>query len=809
MSNLKSAIRSLAQSPGFTFISILTLAMGMGATVSMFSLMNALLLRPLSFSNSENLFRVHRTTQHTDRGDFSPADFIDLRNTKTDVAQFAAFAFSSVSLSENGRPAEWFNSLRVSQGFFETLGASLQIGRSFRPEENIRGNHHVIVLNHQLWQDQFGADPNVIGRVVRLNSEPYEIVGVVSKAASDRRLFGNSKLFVPLAFSETEENSRNATWLNLIARRGENVSTTALKSFLTTFAAGLASEHPAENKNTSWRAIGLLQSTMNPTGRALVTMLVGLSGVVLLIACSNLANLLLARAMGRTREFAVRAALGASRRQIISPIGWESLALVGAGAAGALFCASWVSDWLTARLTAAGENTVVQLDWRVVAFTLIASLITSLAFGLAPALFAMRVKVNEALKLNSRGASAGKGHQRFRGALIIAQFAMAMTLLAGAGLFLRGANAALNAHNGWSSDQVLQGTIHPPKNFRGGNDLNIFFMELIQRLQSIPGVEQASISYGLPYKGLNNLRQYTTENPDQFRRGDEPRVLVNGISAGYFSVTGTRLLNGRAFTEADVKNVPNVAIISESMARRLFGNENPIGRRIVQAGSDDAKLEVVGVVSDVRSVDVAQNPINNQLYHPITQDHWYYGEGRLVPIYLAIRTAGASPESLAKAFREAVAAVDPDLAVRELMTANTMIERFASQIHVIKNILASFAASGLFLAALGIYGVLSRTVAQRTPEIGIRMALGARVSDTIRLILSSGLKLTVTGAVLGLIGAFVVSQLLAKALPSMQTNAGLILPLAGLGLFAVGLIACYLPARRAARINPLVALRAE
>lgn len=808
MNNLKFALRSLLKTPGVSFIAVVTLAVGIGACTAMFSLMNSMLLRPLAFKEPERLFKLERAWDRSHSPSFAPADFVDLRGSVADKGTAAAYAFAAVSLAESGRPPEWQNSIRVSEGFFECLGLVPQLGRVFTAEDNVPGNHRVIVINHALWQEQFGGAPDVIGKLVRLDGEQYEIVGALSASAKERRLFGNARLFKPMALTEAEKNNREMQWLNIIFRRAANISEKQARAFIALVGARIVADHPAQNKNVRWQAKEFLASATKSTERALLTMLVGLSSFVLLIACSNLANLLLARAMGRTREFAVRAALGASRVQLMLPLSFETMFLAFAGGMTALLVSTWTCDWLSAEILKTGDVGIeLFLDWRVLGFAALISISTVALFGVAPALFATRVSLEEVLKSQSR-ATASRGHHRLRAILIVGQFSLAMTLLAGAGYFLRGAQKALNENNGWSSEQVVQGMINFPKGYRKDSELNVFFTQMIERLENVPGADAASISYGLPYRGLNNQRQYVAQGQENAPANQAPRAMANGVSPRYFEVTGTRLLFGRAFNSKDTKEGLPVAIISESMARALFKNENPIGHQIAVEGVQPPEWrEIVGVVNDVLPADVAQEPIRNQVYEPITYDHWYFAEGKLVPIYLGVRSSRVPSEKMIQSIREAVAAVDPDLPIRELMTANAMIARFTGQIAIIRKLLTAFAFIGLGLAALGIYGALARTVAQRTSEIGIRMALGAQVKDAIALILKLGFRLAMSGAVIGLFGAFALSKLIQSALPGMASNNFVILPLATTGLIFVALLASYLPARRAAAIEPAVALR--
>lgn len=807
MNQFRLALRALLKTPGVTSIAILTLSVGIGASVAMFTLMNTLLLRPLAFQEPAKLDRVFRYGHDFKEGLLSPADFLDLQRNEKGLAHFAAYAFSGASLAAPGGAPQFQNSLRVSPGFFDTLKITPQLGRTFLAEEDVAGRNRVIVLTHGLWVDQFNADKGIIGQQVRLDGAPAEVVGVLAESAFERRVFGNARFFRPLALTDAERADRKIAWLNVFGRREANVSSGAMRAFVDSMGKRFAEEHPAENKNTGLRSVNLRESTMKPTGRILVTMLVCLSGLVLLIACSNLANLLLARAMGRAREFAVRAALGASRARLLGPVLAESTLLALAGGAGALLVSIWTGDWLNGRILEAGDGFTLALDWRVLAYALVLSIATILFFGTGPALFAARVSVGEALKSNSQNVTISRGHHRLRSILVISQFAFAMTLVAGAGFFLRGAYKALNEFNGWTSDHVLQGSLHLPKDYKKDAELDIFLQRILENLQNIPGVESASLSYALPYRGLNNQRSYRVDGKDSKAEG--ARAMVNGITPRYFETTGTRLLAGRAFNQND--GAPqNAAIISESMARALFHNENPIGRRIAVTGDDAPNWdEIVGVVADVEPADVAQQPISFQVYEPLKQDHWYYAEGKLVPVYLAVRSSRLAPESLSASVRNAVAAVDPDLPIRELFSADTMIARFASQMVIIRELLTAFALVGAFLAALGIYGTLSRIVAQRTVEIGIRMALGARAADTIAMILGTGLRMVAFGAIFGFLGSFAVGKFISSALPGLQGNSFATFA-AGISVMAIiALIACFFPARRATKINPLVALRAE
>jgi predicted permease len=563
--------------------------------------------------------------------------------------------------------------------------------------------------------------------------------------------------------------------------------------------ARMAADFPAANARTGWRSEGLPKSNTGPTGRALVAMLLGLSGFVLLIACSNLANLLLARAIDRAREFAVRTALGASRLQLIRTVAVESLLLAAAGGAGAVLVATWTSNWLQSVIVDGG-GPAIPMDWRVLSFAAAVSLLTVLFCGIAPASFTGRISTNDTLKSGGRSATAARAHIRVRNVFIAGQFALAMILLAGAAFFVRGTMQMLSQHYGWNAERVVQAEfVLPTGRYPADEDIVAFQPRVIERLARIPGVESVSVSYGLPFMGLRGTGHYVGD----VEGTPGLTAKINGVSPRYFDVTGTRLAAGRVFNEHDTAASTRVAIISESMARQLFPGGNPLGRRVASAGSETrAWMEVVGVVADVRSIDVAQEPAPFQLYRPTTQDPhrgWT----------LAVRIAAGSPGAMVPSIRSAIAELDSDLSMRRVMTATNRMQEVTTSMSLVSKLLMAFAVLGLLLAALGIYGAMTRMVAQRSDEIGLRMALGAQVRNVLGLVLGSGVRIVAIGVGIGLVGAVALSRLLGSMLPGMETNGLLVGSAATAILTAIALLACYLPARRATHVDPIMALRSE
>jgi len=802
MNDLRFALRQLIKTPGFAVVAIFTLALGIGGTTAMFSFANTLLLRPLPYPQPELMAQVFRMTRESPRGSFAPADYLALRRAETRYGVLAGYRSSHRALPETEQPAEW---LDASASLFAVLGIGPELGRVFTATEEIPGNDRVVVISHDLWQDRFGGDPAVVGRKIRSGQENYEIIGVLPSAATDHRLFGQAGLFSTLSFAGNTRLDRTSRSIQVLGRRQAATTEAQAAAVIGTLGSQLAADFPAENADSALRLEAVQASTTGPTGRAIVAMLLGLSTCVLLIACSNLANFQLARTIERTRDFAVRSALGASRRQMLWPLFFEALFLSTAGGAGALLVAVWTTDWLRAALAhGIGSSIDFPLDWRVVSFAVGASALTLMAVCFAPALFIFRLDHNERLKSGARGATTGRVQQRFRHALIASQFAFALTLAAGAGLFARGITKHFSADQGWDASRGVQAELRvPAAGYDADTKAAEFQRALVERLRSVPGVASASFSHALPFLGFRELDHFVAEGATAQAWSDSMGAMINGVSPDYFSVTRSRLIAGRTFRDTDNASAPKVAIISESLARALFPADNALGRRVAVADAKDREwLEIVGVAADVSSADVAQRLIPTQLYQPSAQKFQRDG-------FLAVRFFATTSSADIEAIRAAVSALDASIPLRNLLPAERAMERVTSQMKICRQLLTAFAALGVLLAVIGIYGMIARLVVQRTGEIGIRMALGAQVVDVMRLVLQSGIRIAAFGVCIGLGGAFGLSLLLSKVLPTMQTNGGAIIAIAGLALLAVALAACWLPARRATMVDPMVALRAE
>ena len=805
LSSLLFASRSLLRSPGFTLLAVITLGLGIGANTAMFSIVNTVLLKPLPYPKNEQLQRLDRVTPQNPQGRVSAADYLDLRREMQTYGDIGAYALGDTSLSEPGQPAEVVRALRITANLLSVLGVQPQLGRNFLPREDVAGNDHVVILSQRCWQQRFGSAHDIIGRMIRIDGQPHEVVGVLPGWFNEWRHLGAFDFFRPLALDQQKSLDRRTAFLRLLGLRHDGLSEADATGFIVNFGARLARDFPEVNAGAVWHPVGLNGTAFPKNALALLALLIGLSALVLLIACSNLANLLLARTMARAREFAVRGALGASRFQLLRPLLNESLLLALAGGVCSVLVARWGADWISSRtLSDNGERFTFSFDWHVFAWAFLASAITAVAFGLAPALFALRLNVNDTLKSGARGTTGGRGHQRFRHSLIVGQFALAMILLAGAALYVRAFNELSNSRGGWESSRLATGTVVLPTASYGDPDrINTFHRLTLERLRALPGVASVSISSFTPFFNWSDVRKYIVEGRDLPQPGQEPAAVVNSITSSYFDTYQTRIVAGRAFTEQDNLTATKVFIISQTTATSLFGNENPIGRRLAQTGTDNPQWgEIVGIAADVKSVVPDPGPVTLQLYQPMSQDPRPYNE-------IAVRTTGVAPASLVVPIRGVMTQLDSDLPVRQLQAADMTIERANTQTAILRDMLASFAVLGVGLASLGIYGVIARTMTQRTGEFAIRFALGASTSDITRLVLVSGAKLAAIGLTLGFVGALGLARLLVASNPGMHFGNPSAMAPPALLLLAIALIASWLPARRAARINPIEALRAE
>ena len=797
--------RSLGKSPGFTVVALVTLALGIGVNTTSFSVLAALLLHTPPYPQPDAIVRVYQTSPYGFSSGHSPANFRDYRAQNTVFAPIAALQNTSFNLGDPGQPADRLRGLCVSADFFAVLGLAPELGRTFTADEEREGNNAVVILSHGTWTRRFAGDPTIIGRTLRLDAGPVTVVGVMPATADDPLVWSEVAAWRPLTLSDKTWAHRDNATLSVVARIKAGLTQAQAEEGMKTVAARLALAWPQFNTDRSLRLVPLGRSTADGTTRSINRMTMSLAGFVLLIACANLANLQFARNSARAREYAVRLALGASRSRLMRLVLAEGILLALAGGGLALLLAVWANDLVGRTFDLGGGATLaVPLDGRVLVFTSLVSLATGVGFGLLPAWLASRASVGDALKQGGRSATGGRSQHRLRAALIVAEVALALVLLAGAGFFVRGLQRCAQRDPGWQVDNLLTADL----SLRGANYANpairdSFYRRLQERLLALPGVEQAALARSLPTAGYSNGNTFVVEGRPEPAADRSPSARVSGVSPGYFATLGIRLLQGRDFTAADDATKPPVVIINESMARQLWPGENPIGKRIGGATPFmSSPREVIGVVSDVRAVANFDNVEGRfQFYRALAQ--WSVNS-----VSLALRSHQAV-ETLAPDLRRIVAELDSDQAVSNVETVRTTIDRNLGSIAAAGTALVCFAALGVLLAAIGIYGVIANSVFERTNEIGIRLALGAQIRDIFALVIGGGLRLTLLGAALGLLGAAGIPRLLRAISPEFSTVDVGLTACVTLGLILVAAFACWLPARRATKVDPLIALRTE
>ena len=800
--DVRYSLRQLSKHKGFTVVAVLTLALGIGVNTAMFSVLNTFLFRALPYPQSDQLVRIFRTSPHSDSWPHSAGNFFDQHAQNTVFEKMAAYNFASRNLTEQGQTAERLLSIAGTSDFFPLLGVAPAHGRVFKPEEFEPGADNVVVLTDRFWARRFGSDPNIIGRTIQLDGKSVEIVGVMPPGFDHPMLWGRIDIWQPLTFTPERKKNRGTNFLSSFGRLKPGVSIQQAEQGMVTLAANIGKQN-SSNEGESLRLEPLQKSMSDDIGRSVMWFTFGLAGFVLLIACANLANLQLVRTTARSRELAVRAALGAGRLRLLRQSLTESLVIALIGGTISLAIALWTVRFISARLFTDLPGASVQLDFKVFGFALLISVVTGVLFGTVPAWFASRADVNQALRDNSRGSTAGRSQHRMRHTLIIGEVAFAMVLLAAAGLFLRGLQRFINADPGWQVDGLM--TAH--MNLRGekyaeNKQRVVFLTQLEERLRTLPGVQQVAISVSHPVFGFHSSSSFLVEGRPEPPPDKYLEIFYEPVSNDYFATLGARLQQGRTFNSADTDDRPDVVIINETTAKYFWPNESPIGRRISSTGQQKDYYEIVGVVNDIAFPGSLGEPYTRfQAFVPLAQS---------APDYLtiALRTS-TNPETLRNTLRSQIAQIDPALPVYRIRTARAAVDQGLGSISLLGSLLGVFALVGVILAAVGIYGVVSYTVVQRTGELGIRVALGAQTRDVLWLVLGKGAVLVLSGALLGAAGAYGVSKLLIALIPSLPTRDPLIVAITGLGLVAVALVACYIPARRATRVDPLVALRSE
>ena len=798
MQDIRFAIRQLSKSPGFALVAILTLGLGIGACTAIFSVVNGVLLRPLTYPEPERLVLL-RESQPPQYPEFSvaPPNFLDWQKQTRSFTALAAYRNQTYNLTSDAEPKR-LNGQRVTADYFSIYGVAPRLGRDFRPEEDSVAQGKVVILSHRLWQGQFGGTADVIGRTIQLNGDAYTILGVMP---ADFQPSSTTELWAPMAFKDDEKagDNRGAHYINVVGRLKPGVSLAQAQSEMDVIAGQMAKQYPDTNKGWGIPVFQLTDYLVRDVKTVLWTLL-GAVGCVLFIACANIANLLLARANGRMREISIRTALGAGRGRIVRQLLTESVVLSLVGGALGVLIAKWGLDALLvfapANLPRAKE---IGIDGGAMAFTLTLSIITGLVFGIVPAWLATGHNLNATLKEGTRG-STESGRRWFRSGLVVAEVALSLLLLTGAGLLVRSflklsaVSPGFEPANGTAVALAL-----PGRKYDTPEKQRQFADRLLASLRNLPGTTAVGLTHVLPMQG-NYVLGFNIDGRPPIAQSDLPNTNYYAVTPGYFPAMGIRLIRGRLFTEQDNEKAPRVAIISETLARQQFPNEDPLGKRINITNGPDAWREIVGIVYDVKQYGVDRES-TMQSYEPFAQ----------VPfnnLTAVIRTSGDA-RALHNAIRAQVFAVDKDQPVSSIKPLESIVADSMAQQRFAMLLLTVFSAVALVIAAVGIYGVMAYSVSQRTSEIGIRMALGASPGSVLQLILRQGLGVIAAGLAVGLVSALFAGRLLESLL--YQTTARDPLTLAAIaGLLAlVALVACLIPARRATRVDPLVALRSE
>ena len=800
--DLRYAARMQLKNPAFTIVAVIALALGIGANTAIFSVVNTVLLRPLPYKDPERLVMVWEdaTKAGYPRDVPTTANYIDWRDQNQVFESMAAMSYDNFNLTGAGDP-ERLDGTRVSASLFQLLGVDPQIGRVFTAAEDQPGSERVVLLSYGVWQRRFAGDPGIVGKAISLNGASYTVVGVMP--ARFQFPFIDDQVWVPIAFTPQQAADRTTHYLRVFARLKPGVTLSQAQTEMSTIATRLQQQYPQSNTDVG-AAVTLLQEWGLSDIRPALLILLGSVAMVLLIACANVANLLLARAAVRQKEIAVRVALGARRQRLIRQFLTESLMLSTMGGIVGLAIAYGglilLRSFIPANIAEARE---ISIGFKVLGFTLLVSVATGVIFGLAPAIQAARFNQIETLKEGGRDAATGSSGKRLRSLLVTVEVAISLVLLIGAGLLINSFLRLRNVDPGFRVDNLLTMKIvlSEPK-YREAEKRSAFYEELAQRVEALAGVRSAAVTNSLPLYALGNSITMVFEGRPEPPPGQEPIIGVRIISPEYFDTMGIPLLKGRQLTEQDTRTSPNVVVISEAMARRYWPNEDAIGKRIAfgRVQKPEDWIQVIGVVKDVRQTLTTDT--KPQMYFSHLQMDFYPPED------LVVRT-DVDPASMASTVRNAVWGIDKDQPVSNIRTMQEILADSIARERFSMLLLAIFASVALVLAVVGIYGVMSYSVAQRTHEIGIRMALGAQTGAVLKLAVSYGMKLVIIGIVVGLVTAFALTRVMSTLLFGVTATDPTTFTLIPLLFVCVAAIASYIPARRATKVDPLVALRYE
>ncbi len=808
--DLRYGLRMLRKHPGFTAIGVLTLALGIGANSAIFSLVNSVLLRQLPYRSPEELVWIWSTRTDRDKAFYSVPNFIDTRDQNQTLEQIAAFANWGANLTDKGEP-EGLQGVRLSSHAFQMFGVEAAVGRTLITEDDNPGNARVVVLSYGLWQRRFGGDAGLIGRAVTLNGDAYTVVGVLPPHFTIPN--AEIEIAIPLRLeADPRRGDRSLSFLRVFARLKPGVTVEQAHADLAATTTRLRHQYPDINSKLTAPTVLPLHDEITGGYRTALLLLLGVVGLVLLIACANLANLLLARATARHKEIAIRTALGATRSRLVQQLLTESLMLAGAGGALGLLLATIGKDLLLklnpADLPRASE---VNIDSRVMVFSLLLSLVAGIIFGLAPALQATRTDLNAGLKEGGRSGPRHSGGNRLRGMLVIAEVAVSLTLLVGAGLLIKSFARLQGISPGFDVVNLLAVRLSlPSPRYSRPDTVKVFYDKLAERLAILPGVEDVGATNVLPLSGMNVRTEFTIVGRPPLSPTDAPAAQNRWVSPGYFHTMKIPIVQGRDFTVADGERAAGVVIIDEALARRYWPHESPLGAHLLMrfSGTDRPRdYQIIGVAGNVKHVSLNEEPTAT-LYAPFYQIPQSVVSFFANNMSLVVRSV-TDAKTLTTAVRRELQSVDSEAPASNIRTMEQFLTASVAARRFNLLLLTTFAGTALLLAVAGLYAVISYTVTQRTREIGVRIALGARGRDVLWLIVGQGMKLVLSGVVIGLIAAFGLTRMMTGLLFGVSASDPATFALIAVLLTVVAILACYLPARRAAKVDPLVALRFE
>jgi putative ABC transport system permease protein len=803
LKDIRYGLRMIVKSPSFTVVAVLALALGIGANSAIFSVVNAVLLRALPFEHQEQLVQVWGTNlkRGTSRNAASYPDFADFRDQNRVFEHIAAYTQSVAILTGVDAP-EQLNGATASGDLFAVLGARAVQGRVFTTEDEQPTSQRVAVVSYGLWQGRFAGNAKLIGQQITLDGVSRTVVGIMPQDFAFPLEAQKTEYWIPLDPTTETNKERGAHYLGVIARLKSNVSLPQAQAEMETIARRLEQQYPERNAG---RGVSLISMYENVVGRVRPALLIllGAVGFVLLIACANVANLLLARAASRQKEIAIRSALGANRMRIIRQLLTESILLSMLGGFLGLLLALWGMDLLVAVMPAnLPRLKEIGLDSHVLSFTLIVSFLTGIIFGLVPALQASRTDLNESLKEGGRSSSEGIRRNRVRSLLVVSQVALSLVLLVGAGLLIRSFTRLRDVNPGLDPHRVLTAVVAlPDGKYHEEPQIAAFFEQALQHAATIPGLESVGAVSPLPLTGDMATNLLTVEGQPPLAADERLTTNTRVIGGDYFRTMSIPLIRGRYLTEQDKRDAPRVVVINETLARKYFPGEDPIGKRIEVTATDNNMAEIVGIVGDVRhlSLDEESGPESYFSYQQIPSSY----------MNMVARSKSDNPASLASGLRQAVAQVDKDQPLSDVKTMEQLLADSLARRRFNMLLLGLFAAVALLLAAVGIFGVMNYSVTQRTHEIGIRMALGAQSRDVLRMIVGQGMILALIGVLIGLAASFALTRLMSSLLYGVTATDPLTFAAVALILSAVALLASFIPARRATRVDPIIALRYE